>query len=74
MTTASTATGVTGGTWLLEETEPGSIFTTERLSDEHRLIDQTTEEFVTKEVVPSHDLLEAKDWDLARQLVRRAGV
>ena len=70
MTTASTATG---GTWLLEETEPGSIFTTERLSDEHRLIDQTTEEFVTKEVVPSHDLLETKDWDLARQLVRRAG-
>ena len=73
MTTASTATGVTGGLWLLEETEPGSIFTTERLSDEHRLIDQTTDEFVTREVMPSHDLLETKDWDLARRLVRRAG-
>ena len=49
-TTATTATGITGGIWLLEETAPGSIFTPERLSDEHRLIDQTAEEFGTKEV------------------------
>ena len=72
-TLAPTTTGITGGLWLLEETAPGSIFTPERLTDEHRLIDQTAEEFVTKEVLPSHDQLEAKDWDLARRLVSRAG-
>ena len=73
MTTAPAQTGITGGIWLLEATEAGAIFTADRLTDEHRLIDQTAEEFVTKEVEPSHDQLETKDWDLARRLVRRAG-
>ena len=72
-TTATTTTGVTGGIWLLEETAPGEIFTPERLTDEHRLIDQTAQEFVTKEVMPNHDQLETKDWDLARRLVTRSG-
>ena len=72
-TTATPTTSITGGIWLLEETASGSVFTPERLTDEHRLIDQTAEEFVTKEVVPNHDQLETKDWDLARRLVGRAG-
>ena len=72
-TTATTTTGITGGIWLLEETAPGSIFTPERLTDDHRLIDQTAEEFVTKEIIPNLDQLETKDWDLARRLVARAG-
>ena len=72
-TTAPTSTSITGGIWLLEETTPGSIFSPERLSDEHRLMDQTAEEFVAKEVMPNHDQLETKDWDLARRLVSRSG-
>ena len=72
-TTAPTSTSITGGIWLLEETTPGSLFSPERLSDEHRLMDQTAEEFVTKEVMPNHDQLETKDWDLARRLVSRSG-
>ena len=36
-----------GGLWLLEETEPASVFTPEKLSEEHRLMAQTVEEFVT---------------------------
>jgi alkylation response protein AidB-like acyl-CoA dehydrogenase len=43
------------------------------MSDEHRLIAQTTDEFVDSEVLPSLDRLEAKDWELARSLLRRAG-
>jgi alkylation response protein AidB-like acyl-CoA dehydrogenase len=43
------------------------------MSDEHRMIAQTAREFVAKEVVPSIDRLEQKDWALARQLLRRAG-
>jgi alkylation response protein AidB-like acyl-CoA dehydrogenase len=72
-TTATTPNDITGGIWLLEETAPGSIFTPERLTDDHRLIDQTAEEFVTKEILPNLDQLETKDWDLARRLVGRAG-
>jgi alkylation response protein AidB-like acyl-CoA dehydrogenase len=62
-----------GGSWLLEETEPASVFTPEKLSDEHRLMAQTVEEFVASEVLPKIDQLETKDWNLARDLVRRAG-
>ena len=72
-TTATTATNVTGGIWLLEDTPPGTVFTPERLTDEHRLMDQTAEEFATKEVMANHDQLETKDWDLARRLFRRSG-
>ena len=72
-TLAGTASRITGGSWLLEETAPGSAFTPERLSDEHRLIDQTAAEFIDNEIAPNHDQLETKDWELARGLVRRAG-
>ena len=73
MTTLESAARISGGAWLLEETAPGSVFTPERLSDEHRLIEQTAAEFVDNEVAPNHDRLEAKEWDLARRLVERAG-
>ena len=62
-----------GASWLLEETEPASTFTPEKLSEEHRLMAQTVEEFVESEVLPQIDQLETKDWKLARSLVRRAG-
>src|SRR5678815_4721122 len=62
-----------GGSWLLEETEPTSVFTPEKLSEEHRLMAQTVEEFVAGEVMPNIDQLETKDWKLARTLVQRAG-
>jgi alkylation response protein AidB-like acyl-CoA dehydrogenase len=62
-----------GGSWLLDETAASAIFTPEKLSDEHRLIAQTTDEFVDGELLPALDRLEAKDWELARALLRRAG-
>ncbi len=63
-----------GGSWLLDEPPPPSgIFTPEKLTDEHRLMAQTTDEFVDGEVLPQLDRLEGKDWDLARALIRRCG-
>jgi alkylation response protein AidB-like acyl-CoA dehydrogenase len=70
---APLATAARGGSWLIEDTPPDSAFAPERLSDEHRLIGQTADEFMTNEVIPAIDKLEQKDWALARQLVRRAG-
>ena len=71
--TAPTPVDITGGVWLLKDTVPGTVFTPERLTDEHRLINQTAKEFVLKEVTPNYDQLETKDWDLARRLVSQAG-
>src|SRR5205085_3438351 len=62
-----------GASWLLEESDQASIFTPEKLSEEHRLMAQTVEEFVENDVMPNLDQLETKDWKLARTLVQRAG-
>jgi len=69
MTTSAAASR--GGAWLLES--PASIFTPEQLSDEHRLIARTTEDFADSEVLPALDGLEQKDWALARKLLKRCG-
>ena len=69
----TTATVSRGGAWLIEDVAAESSFTPERMSDEHRLIAQTTEEFASGEVEPAIERLEQKDWDLARALMQRAG-
>ncbi|MBI2827874.1 MAG: acyl-CoA dehydrogenase family protein [Acidobacteria bacterium] len=62
-----------GGAWLLEDVEPSEVFTPEKLSDEHRLMAQTTDEFIETEVLPNLDKLETRNWELARKLIRRCG-
>jgi alkylation response protein AidB-like acyl-CoA dehydrogenase len=71
MTTITTA--VRGGAWLTDDVGAGTILTPEKLSDEHRLIGRTAEEFVDTEVLPVLDRLEAKDWNLSRSLIKRCG-
>jgi alkylation response protein AidB-like acyl-CoA dehydrogenase len=68
----ATDTLVRGGAWLIEEAPADSVFTRERLNEEQRLIGQTAEEFIDKDVVPKIDQLESKDWALARTMVARA--
>jgi len=70
---ATTTTARKGASWLLEDTDAASVFTPERMTEEHRLMAQTVDEFVEKEVVPNIDQLETKDWGLARKLIHRAG-
>ena len=72
MTTTAIATVPRGGEWLLEAAAPDSVFTPERMTEEHRLIQQTAQEF-TNEVAEHTEQLETKDWDLTRELLRRAG-
>ncbi|HTM04232.1 MAG TPA: acyl-CoA dehydrogenase family protein [Vicinamibacterales bacterium] len=70
--TGSTTGSVRGGMWLLEDA-PDRIFTPEQLTDEHRLMAQTTDEFVDAEVLPQLSRLENKDWELAKHLIHRCG-
>ena len=62
-----------GGSWLIEDAAATEVFTPEKLSDEHRLMAQTTDEFVDAEVLPKLEQLETQDWELARRLIRRCG-
>jgi alkylation response protein AidB-like acyl-CoA dehydrogenase len=69
----TTQTAARGGAWLIEDTDPGSVFTPERLTEEHRLMAQMTDEFVDNEVLAQLEELEKKNWQLARDLVKRCG-
>jgi alkylation response protein AidB-like acyl-CoA dehydrogenase len=61
-----------GGGFLIEEREPGEVFTPEDLNEEQRMIAQTADEFVKNEVVPAADDLEKKDFALLVGLLRKA--
>jgi alkylation response protein AidB-like acyl-CoA dehydrogenase len=63
-----------GGSFLTSTIAPADVFTPADLSDDQRLIGQTAEEFVQKEVVPRIPELEAhKDEKLMASLLKRAG-
>src|SRR3982074_792035 len=63
---------VQGGAFLIEERTPEEIFTPEDFTEEHRMIAETTRQFVDNEVVPRIDELEHHNWELARDLVKKA--
>src|SRR6476469_6243464 len=69
-TTTDTAI-LRGGEFLLQTSDASSVFTPEQLTEEHRLIGRTAQEFVDNEILPLLDRLEEKDWTLARELVRK---
>jgi butyryl-CoA dehydrogenase len=62
-----------GGSFLLESPQPGDVFTPADLSDDQKLIGQTAEEFVLKEVFPLIKDLENKKPGLMSQLVKKGG-
>src|SRR6185312_1564540 len=62
-----------GGAWLIESTAADCVFTPDKLTEEHRLIAKTTEDFVTQEAAPALPQLDQHDWKVARGLVKRCG-
>jgi alkylation response protein AidB-like acyl-CoA dehydrogenase len=62
-----------GGAFLISASAPEDIFTPADLTDDQRLIGQTAEEFVTKEVVPLIPDLEQHKEGLMPQLLKKAG-
>src|SRR5437763_12756326 len=63
---------IKGGSFLIEDRTPSEIFTPEDFSEEHRMIADTTRQFMHAEVLPCINELENKDWKLARELVKQA--
>jgi alkylation response protein AidB-like acyl-CoA dehydrogenase len=73
MTSVTRERTVKGGAWLIEDADPSTVMTPEKITEEHRLIRQTAREFIDGEVVPVNDRLEQKEWTLLRELVRKCG-
>ncbi len=71
-TSVLTKPAAKGGSFLLESPTPADIFTPADLSDDQKLIGQTAEEFVVKEVLPLAKDLENKKPGLMAELVRKA--
>jgi alkylation response protein AidB-like acyl-CoA dehydrogenase len=63
---------VQGGAFLIEDHTPDEIFTPEDFTEEHRMIAETTRQFIDNEVSPRVNELEQHDWALARELVQKA--
>src|SRR5437879_8213626 len=63
---------IKGGAFLIEERTPAEVFTPEDFTEEHRMIAETTRQFVDNEVSPHIDDLEKHDWKLARELIKKA--
>src|SRR6476619_3429336 len=63
---------VKGGAFLIEERTPDEIFTPEDFTEEHRMIADTTRQFVDNEVSPRIEELEKHDWKLSRELISKA--
>ncbi len=63
---------IKGGSFLIEERTPEEVFTPEDFTEEHRMIAETTRQFIDNEVRPAIPELEKHNWDLARELIVKA--
>lgn len=72
-TATASKSAAKGGSFLLEAALPQEVFTPADLSDDQRLIGQTAEEFVIKEVFPHIKDLENKKPGLMATLVKKGG-
>ncbi|MBA3441702.1 MAG: acyl-CoA dehydrogenase family protein [Pyrinomonadaceae bacterium] len=64
---------IVGGSFLIEERRPEEVFTPEDFTEEQRMIAETARQFVDNEVQPRVPELENHDWELSRELLRKAG-
>ncbi len=72
-TTTLPRSAAKGGSFLIQACRPEEIFTPADLSDDQRLIGQTADEFVTKEVLPLAPELEQHKEGLMPALMKKAG-
>ena len=62
-----------GGEFLIADSTMAEIFTPEDLTDEQKMIGETTREFVDTEVRPNIEAMEGHAWEVARELVKKGG-
>ena len=62
-----------GGSFLIEDHAHANVFTPEDFSEEQRMIAQTAEEFMEKEMAPRIPEILALKYEVTRELMRKAG-
>ncbi len=72
-TTTAPRNAAPGGSFLIESPQPADVFTPAEITDDQRLIGQTAEEFVTREVLPLIPDLEQHKEGLMAGLLKKAG-
>ena len=63
---------ITGGSFLIEDQAPNTVFTPEDLTEEHHAIARTAREFFDKEVAPHVEEMQHGNFDVAVDLLRKA--
>jgi alkylation response protein AidB-like acyl-CoA dehydrogenase len=64
---------ITGGEFLVKETDLASVFIPEEFDEEQKLIGQTCQDFLDTEVFPVVDQVDAQEEGLMRELLNKAG-
>lgn len=62
---------IKGGSFLVDELSGEDIITPEDFTDEHKMIAQTTEDFVVGDVVPLIDKLENHEFENSVDLLKK---
>src|SRR6476620_7457582 len=63
---------IAGGQFLTTAVNSNDVYVREDLTEEQRLFGQTAAEFMQKEVLPVVERLYKHDWELTRQLLKKA--
>jgi len=64
---------ITGGEFLVKETDPADVFIPEELDEEQRMIGESCQDFLETEVYPVIDRIDAQEEGLMRELLTRSG-
>jgi len=64
---------ITGGEFLVKETDPADVFIPEELDEEQRMIGETCKDFLETEVFPVADRIDAQEEGLMRSLLEKSG-
>ena len=62
-----------GGEYLIADSQPEDVFTPEDFSDEQRQFGDTTEQFVTNELVPRIEEIDNQNFDIVVEGMRKCG-
>jgi len=64
---------ITGGEFLVKETNPADVFIPEEFDEEQKLIGQTCQDFLDTEVFPVMEGIDAQEEGLMRELLNKTG-
>jgi len=71
-TTVAPKTKLTGGSFLLEDHNLENVFTPEDFNEDQQMIVKLADEFAVNELLPNIEKIEHKDWQLTRDLLKKA--